>query len=51
MNSYLGTERCYVIEYQEVISTLTLTSANSNESCFSFPAQPAAPTGLAVTAH
>ncbi len=51
MNSYLGTTRCYVIQFQEIVSGLTLNSANSNEVCFSFPAIPAAPSSLSVIAH
>lgn len=44
MNAYLGTTRCYLFEYQEVIGgTMTLTSGNSTETCFSFPNNPAAP--------
>jgi len=52
MNVFLGTTRCYVIQYQEVIGgTLTLNSANSNEVCFSFPALPTAPTSLGGSMH
>jgi hypothetical protein len=43
MNAYLGTTRCYVVQAQEVISGLTLSSASSSEVCFSFPTPPAAP--------
>lgn len=58
MNSYLGTTRCYVFQFQEVLtysggSTLTIGSANSTEYCFSFPSAPAAPTTSAsqITVH
>lgn len=51
MNSYLGTTRCWVVAYQEVIGTLTLTSANSGEACFSFPPMPSAPGTPTLTAH
>lgn len=51
MNSYLGTTRCYVVQAQEVVSGLTLSSANSPEACISFPAPPAAPATPAATIH
>ena len=44
MNAYLGTTRCYVVQFQEVVGgTLTLTSPNSNEVCLQFPPAPSAP--------
>jgi hypothetical protein len=51
LNAYLGTTRCYVIQAQEVTSGLTLSSANSNELCFSFPAPPAAPGTVTGAIH
>jgi len=51
MNSFLGTTRCYVLQYQETINSLVLTSVNSNEICFSFPSQPAPPTSVSGTLH
>lgn len=51
MNAYLGTTRCYVVAFQEVIGGLTLTSANSNEACFSFPQTPGSASTLEITAH
>jgi hypothetical protein len=54
MNSYLGTTRCYVFQFQEVLTypsgPLTLNSGNSAEWCFSFPAPPSAPS-LTITPH
>jgi hypothetical protein len=46
--SPLGTTVCAVVQFQETISTLVLSSPNSTETCYTFPSAPAAPGAPAV---
>jgi hypothetical protein len=50
MNSYLGTTRCYVVQFQEVVGGLTVT-ANAPETCFSFPSAPSSATTVVIMGH
>lgn len=51
MNAYLGTTRCYTVQFQETSGGLVLTSPMSSEACFSFPAAPAAPSSFGGVIH
>jgi len=51
MNSYLGTTRCYVVQFQTTTGALVLTSPNSNEACATWGSQPATVNGLVLAIH
>jgi hypothetical protein len=52
LDADLGSQRCYTAQAVEVVSTtLTLTSASSSETCFSFPQLVAAPGAVQGALH
>ena len=51
MNAYLGTTRCYTMQFQEVVGTITVTSLSSSESCATFPSVPNIPSTPALSIH
>lgn len=50
LNAYLGTTRCYVIQFIEITGAITETS-NSKESCATWPASPDSPGAPAIIIH
>ena len=50
-NAYLGTTRCWVVQFQETIGTVTVNSSSSNEACYTWPVQPAPPGQVVIVIH
>jgi CRISPR/Cas system endoribonuclease Cas6 (RAMP superfamily) len=51
MNTYLGTTRCYVVQFQTTTGAVVLNSASSGEACATWPSTPSTVTGVVVTIH